>query len=749
MARILLLSHKESAARRQLVELLGVDHEVVEASGAEALAEPFDLGIIDVAGLEQFWREVRLRKIREQPDFLPFLLLTAREEHEPPEEQMRYVIDDLIFTPIEPRELRFRLHNLLSARQHALVLERDIRARAQGLSESERRYREFMESLPVAAYAVDAFGRLSLYNEAAVKLWGRQPGPNDRWCGAHKLFTPEGWYLPHNDCPAAVAFRENRPIHGVEAIIERPDGTRVNVLVNINPIRDAAGQRVGVTNVILDITERKRAEEAMRDSETKFSVLFDQAPFAAALFRLPEGAIVEANEAFTEVFGYSREEVLGRTTTELGFEPDPKTRVRMIAEFRNYGFSRAREVTLRAKSGEPRNILVNLDRIEFGGRVYVLGTCQDITARKRAETERDRLFNLSLDMLCIAGMDGFFKQLNPAWGRTLGWSDAELHSRPWLEFVHPDDREETVRALGQLIDGQAVHAFENRYRRSDGSYRWVSWNAFPLPDERLIFAVARDITAGKFAAAALRESEVRFSTLFEKAPYPAALVRLPEYVFVEINQAFEETYGFTKAEILGKGTLEMGMITGEARERLIREADVNLTLRDHEVSVRTKSGERRTILLNSDLVEIGGVRYSLSTSLDITARKRGMAVRERLTQIIEAATDFIGIADRQGRIHYINRAGRRLLGIGLDEDVTCLNLKEFHPPELFGELGEQRTQQIAREGFWEGETVFLTRDGRELLLWQVILAHPAANGEEPVYSTISRVLPSGMPARTG
>jgi PAS domain S-box-containing protein len=172
-------------------------------------------------------------------------------------------------------------------------------------------------------------------------------------------------------------------------------------------------------------------------------------------------------------------------------------------------------------------------------------------------------------------------------------------------------------------------------------------------------------------------------------------------------------------------------------------------LRDHEVSVRTKSGERRTILLNSDLVEIGGVRYSLSTSLDITARKRGMAVRERLTQIIEAATDFIGIADRQGRIHYINRAGRRLLGIGLDEDVTCLNLKEFHPPELFGELGEQRTQQIAREGFWEGETVFLTRDGRELLLWQVILAHPAANGEEPVYSTISRVLPSGMPARTG
>jgi len=118
----------------------------------------------------------------------------------------------------------------------------------------------------------------------------------------------------------------------------------------------------------------------------------------------------------------------------------------------------------------------------------------EISERKQVENERDRMFNFSLDMLCIAGFDGYFKQLNPAWEKTLGWTNDELRAKPYLEFVHPEDREPTVQAAGSLSEGKAVITFDNRYRCRDGSYKWLAWSSFPILKEKLIFAVARDVT---------------------------------------------------------------------------------------------------------------------------------------------------------------------------------------------------------------------------------------------------------------
>jgi PAS domain S-box-containing protein len=131
----------------------------------------------------------------------------------------------------------------------------------------------------------------------------------------------------------------------------------------------------------------------------------------------------------------------------------------------------------------------------------------DVTGQNLAEEERQRLFTLSLDLLCVAGTDGYFKQINPAWSRTLGWSDGELLSKPWLHFVHPDDRDATVWAGDQLRAGEAVYNFENRYRCRDGTYRWFSWNAVPLPREEIFIAVARDITEQQQAQEALRRAK--------------------------------------------------------------------------------------------------------------------------------------------------------------------------------------------------------------------------------------------------
>jgi PAS domain S-box-containing protein len=122
--------------------------------------------------------------------------------------------------------------------------------------------------------------------------------------------------------------------------------------------------------------------------------------------------------------------------------------------------------------------------------------------RLEAEVKRNRFFTLSPDLLSIAGLDGYFRQLNPSWERTLGYTNEELKSRPFLEFVHPDDRGMALGATRRLAAGEPAR-FEIRCLAKDGSYRWLLWNAAPHAEEQLIYAVAHDVTERKQAEAAL------------------------------------------------------------------------------------------------------------------------------------------------------------------------------------------------------------------------------------------------------
>jgi PAS domain S-box-containing protein len=132
-----------------------------------------------------------------------------------------------------------------------------------------------------------------------------------------------------------------------------------------------------------------------------------------------------------------------------------------------------------------------------------------VSKRRALERRVTRFHDLSLDMLATAGFDGYFKQLNPAWERTLGHTRAELLSKPFIEFVHPHDRDRTEAESAKLADvGTDTISFKNRYRRADGSYRWLEWNARSVPDECLIYATARDITAQKEAEQAASEAKV-------------------------------------------------------------------------------------------------------------------------------------------------------------------------------------------------------------------------------------------------
>jgi len=138
-----------------------------------------------------------------------------------------------------------------------------------------------------------------------------------------------------------------------------------------------------------------------------------------------------------------------------------------------------------------------------------------LAARERLEEERNRFFTLSDDLYCVAGADGFFKQVNPAAERILGFSADELTSRPFLELIHPDDREATQREAERLAQGGRTVYFENRYRTKTGDYRWLLWSAAPAPKDNLIYAVAKDITDHK-------KTEQRIIQLAEETKQRAA-----------------------------------------------------------------------------------------------------------------------------------------------------------------------------------------------------------------------------------
>ena len=130
------------------------------------------------------------------------------------------------------------------------------------LRERERRFRELLDALPAAIYTTDAAGRITYYNDAAAALWGhRPPLGTSEWCGSWKLFWSDGTPLPHDQCPMAVALKEDRTVRGMEAAAERPDGTRVPFIPYPTPIHDETGRLIGAVNMLVDITERKRAED--------------------------------------------------------------------------------------------------------------------------------------------------------------------------------------------------------------------------------------------------------------------------------------------------------------------------------------------------------------------------------------------------------------------------------------------------------------------------------------------------------
>jgi PAS domain S-box-containing protein len=307
-----------------------------------------------------------------------------------------------------------------------------------------------------------------------------------------------------------------------ELTFRRNDGSTFLGEVTLNIFTDVDDiEKTSMT--IRDISERKRIEETLKASEERYRSLFEQAGDYILILELPKDGIPiirDANTAALKVHGYIREEMIGKSLSLIDKQADDEKTKKLLQDIANGQIAHF-EVTHYRKDGTSFEAEVVSKAIKSGNEIWILSIERDITERKKIQEklrQTDLIFDKSLDMIYMAGFDGYFKVLNPSWSRILGWSEEELLSKPWIAFVHPDDQKATTNARATLIEGKEVFQFENRYICKDGGIRWLSWNSYPYPKDRVMFGVARDITEQK-------EAEDRLAAVNEKIRVVGSLTR--------------------------------------------------------------------------------------------------------------------------------------------------------------------------------------------------------------------------------
>jgi PAS domain S-box-containing protein len=396
----------------------------------------------------------------------------------------------------------------------------DRKLAEEAVRESEQRFRLVSESAPVMLWMGDVAGKCLYLNRALREFWGVAP----------EEVTGFDWNtsLHPDDTPAlysvfSQAMREHTPFT-IEARYRRHDGEYRLIRTDAQPRFDASGDFLGMIGVNIDITEARLAEGSLKESEERFRLIANSAPVPMWVSRL-DGKRAFVNQAYMDFLGFGYEECLVYDWRKA-LHPDDVQRIlgeQIAGEGSKKPF--ALEARYRRADGEWR-WLRSESQPRWGPdeeHIGFIGVAHDITAAKQAENElrglnetleaqvdartreRDRVWNVSQDILVVADQNGVWLNASPAVTTRLGWSQAELvgRSSEWIE--HHDDIQRSRAELDHLIAGRITQRFENRLRHKDGSYRWLSWTA--ASHEGRIYATARDITDEKEAAETLRRTE--------------------------------------------------------------------------------------------------------------------------------------------------------------------------------------------------------------------------------------------------
>jgi PAS domain S-box-containing protein len=540
-------------------------------------------------------------------------------------------------------------------------VSRDITARRRAeraLEERTAYLNTLIEISPLGIITLDAQSRVQMCNPAFERLFlyrrAEIEGVNLDELLAPPESVSEALELTSQSLNGIAVHTTSRR--------RRKDGTLIDVEVHGVPLV-MHGALVGQLGLYHDITERKRAEQALLLSEEKFAKAFRSSPNAMAISTLEEGRFLEVNDSFLRRFGRQREDVVGRTAHELGVWVNPDDRVRMIDELRNTGRVNGREVPLRSRSGQIWVGLFSAETIEVRGVHCLLTAVEDITERKRAEEalqESGRQLAQAMDRALLAHWelntatriftfnDRFYALYGTTAEREGGYQmSAETYAR---EFLFPEDMhivaDEIAKGLA-TTDPDAAWTVEHRIRRRDGEIRHIVVRISAIKNSEGLTiktrGVNQDITERKRAEEALRESEERFRRFIENVPLGVCRTT-PDGRVLMANPALVRMLGYDSWQELASRNLEdvaleAGYPRSAFREQIEREGEVG----GFEAAWKRRDGSVMFVRESARAfrADDGRVLYYDSIVEDVTERRR-LGEQLRQSQKMEAVGCLAG-----------------------------------------------------------------------------------------------------------
>ena len=430
----------------------------------------------------------------------------------------------------------------------------------------------------------------------------------------------------------------------------------------------------------LDITERKKAEEVLKESEETFSKIFYLNPSVCAINDLQDDRFADVNEAFVNYFGFSKEEVIGKTSVELGIM-DPGIRKNIISKMDEYGIVHNIETAVKTRSGENKDVLLSTSNIYLHKKEYAYTVSNDITERKKAEEaikeseEKYRtLVEQASDGIFIADNTGKFVIVNSSACKLSGYTVAELAQLTIYDLVHPESLKAIPFNFEAMMQPQGARS-ERKMVCKNGAILDIEISAKFLSDKRFI-AFIRDISERIKAAQAIKASEEKYRVLVEEAS-EGIFISNPQGRFITVNASACRIAQYSEEELLQMSFYDF-FTEDDVRERplqfeALRQGKTVIS----ERVMKRKDGNSNHLEITSKLLTDGRL---LSLVRDVAERKKAeealMASEEKYRSLVEQASDAIFISDTNGRLVTVNSSACKLSQYA-EEELLQMTILDF------------------------------------------------------------------------